>query len=237
MIPFIFTTIILYGNEPKFYVGGEYRMNMQQNNMNQQTNMNPSMMQNMQATDTKHGGHELMDVHEVLSCTVSTMDQYLLYKQTAKDPELIDILNRQHQFMLGQYNILAECFKSGMNPSQDTASYKMTQTNDVVYGVTPSQPSKPKMNASEIGDKCISNYMLGLMKADAGALTKASLEVTNPVVRRVMADTIPNYIEMAYEIFQYQNKHQYYQVPRLDQQDMDAIINSYAPATPQAPLQ
>ena len=32
---------------------------------------------------------------------------------------------------------------------------------------------------------------------------------------------------MAYEIFQYQNKHGYYQVPRLDQQDMETLINSF----------
>lgn len=196
-------------------------MNVQQQNNTQQ------MMPNMQPTDTKHGGHELMDVHEVLSCTISTLDQYLLYKQHIKDPELLDILNRQHQFIQDQYNLLTECFKSGMNPSHHTARYAMTQSNDVVYGLTPSQPRKPKMDASEIGDKCISNYMLGLMKAGAGEMTKAALEVTNPVVRRVIADSVPNYIEMAYEIFQYQNKHQYYQVARLDQQDMEAIINSF----------
>jgi len=205
---------------------------MQQQPLNTQNNMSSQqIMPNMQASDTKHGGHELMDVHEVLSCTISTLDQYLLYKQHAKDPELIDMLNRQHQFIQDQYNILTECFKSGMNPSHHTARYAMTQSNDVVYGLTPSQPRKPKMNASEIGDKCISNYMLGLMKAGASELTKAALEVTNPVVRRVIADSVPNQIEMAYEIFQYQNKHQYYQVARLDQQDMEAIINSYTTTT------
>ena len=200
-------------------------------NIQQQTNNTQQMMPNMQPTDTKHGGHELMDVHEVLGCMVSTLDQYLLYQQHAKDPELKDILNRQHQFMLDEYNILSECFKSGRNPSRETASYKMTQSNDVVYGLTPGQPKTPHTNASQIGDQCISNYMMGLVKASASMMTVAALEVTNPVVRRVIADSVPNHIEMAYEIFQYQNKHQYYQVPRLDQQDMETLINSYAPGT------
>jgi len=210
-------------------------MNNQQQGMNQQPVLNnQAMMQNMQRqSDTKHGGHEMMDVHEVLSCTISTLDQYLLYKQHVKDPELLDIINRQHQFMLTTYNILTECFKSGMNPSQPTSSYKMTQSNDVAYGLTPSQPRKPKMDASEIGDRCISNYMLGLIKADANGLTRAALEVTNPVVRRVMADSVPNYIEMAYEIFQYQNKHQYYQVAQLSEQDMQLVLNSYTTTTGQ----
>ena len=33
---------------------------------------------------------------------------------------------------------------------------------------------------------------------------------------------------MAYELSIYQNKHQYYQVPQLSQNDMNAIVNSYA---------
>ena len=227
----------MYGHEPTIFILG---VNTHMATMQPQTNMNTGQqmtMTGMQATDTKHGGHELMDVHEVLSCTVSTLDQYLLFGQQAKDPELKNMITRQHQFILDTYNILAECFKTGMNPSQHTARYAMTQSNDVVYGLTPSQPKKPKMNASEIGDQCISNYMLGLMKADSQGLTRAALEVTNPVVRRVIADSVPNFVEMAYEIFQYQNKHGYYQVPRLDQQDMETLINSFVPSTTNMPIQ
>ena len=78
---------------------------------------------------------------------------------------------------------------------------------------------------------------VGLMKADSQGLTMAALEVTNPVVRRVIADSVPNFVEMAYEIFQYQNKHGYYQVPRLDQQDMETLINSFVPSTTNMPIQ
>ena len=67
--------------------------------------------------------------------------------------------------------------------------------------------------------------------------TMAALETTNPVVRRVLADSVPNCIEMAYEISLYQNKHHYYQVPQLAQQDMQQLLNSFAPAQgmPQMP--
>ncbi|MNP86075.1 Coat F domain protein [compost metagenome] len=67
----------------------------------------------------------------------------------------------------------------------------------------------------------------------------AAAEATNPVVRRVLAAQIENYIEMAYEIFTYQNKHGYYQVPQLDRADAQNMLNAYAPATghPQMPLQ
>ena len=55
------------------------------------------------------------------------------------------------------------------------------------------------------------------------------LETCNPGLRRVLADSIPNCIEMAYELAIYQNKHHYYQVPQLAQQDMHALLNSFAP--------
>jgi len=71
--------------------------------------------------------------------------------------------------------------------------------------------------------------MMGAVKACATGFTTAALEVSNPVLRRVFADSVPNMIEMAYEIFLYQNKNQYYQVPQLQPQDMQAILNSYAP--------
>jgi spore coat protein CotF len=71
--------------------------------------------------------------------------------------------------------------------------------------------------------------MLGLVKSHAGLLAMTSLEVTNPVVRRVLAAQIPNFIEMAYEIFLYQNKHGYYQVPQLSVQDMKAMTSTFVP--------
>ena len=58
-------------------------------------------------------------------------------------------------------------------------------------------------------------------------MTTAALETTNPVVRRVVADSIPNCIEMGYELSIYQNKHGYYQVPQYSQQDMQAMLNAY----------
>jgi len=38
---------------------------------------------------------------------------------------------------------------------------------------------------------------------------------------------------MAYKISLYQNKHHYYQVPQLAQQDVQQIINAFAPAQDQ----
>ncbi|MBO1912104.1 spore coat protein, partial [Microvirga sp. 3-52] len=81
---------------------------------------------------------------------------------------------------------------------------------------------------SEISDEIISGFMLDAAKTAASGKTMAALETCNPVLRRVLADSIPNCIEMAYELAIYQNKHHYYQVPQLAQQDMQQLLNSFA---------
>lgn len=197
----------------------------QQNHQNMHTGSIPQQM--------NHGGHEVLDVGEVLSGAIGTLDQYMLLKQHVKDPELLNILDRQYQFIQNEYNTTVECFRTGQDPSIPTQSYNMQENNDFIYGLKPSQPKKPLQSVSELTDECISGCMLGAVKSSASMKTMAAMETTNPVVRRVLADSIPNCIEMAYEISLYQNKHHYYQVPQFAQQDMQQMVNAYAPANGQ----
>ncbi|MFC0522081.1 spore coat protein [Pontibacillus salicampi] len=175
-----------------------------------------------------HGGHEVFDLHEVLAGIINVLDQYMMFRQYVQDPQLLDILDRQYQFIEQQYNTTVEAFSTGGDPQVPTQQYQMQQSNEVVYGITPTQPKKPNRSLSEVKDAGITGHMLGLIKSTASLLTMTSVEVTNPVVRRVMADSVPNYVEMAYEIFLYQNKHRYYQVPQLNEQDMTAMINGFS---------
>jgi len=177
-----------------------------------------------------HGGHELFDVHEVLSTAIGALNQAMLLRPHVKDQELLDILDRQYRFMLDEYNITVESFKTGQDPSHPTQSYKMQTGNDFVYGMKPGQPKKPMSSAAELNDEIISGFLLSSAKASAASKAMAACEVCNPVLRRVIADSVPNCIEMAYELSIYQNKHHYYQVPQLASQDMTALLNAYAPA-------
>lgn len=205
---------------------------MDQFNQQQQSQMNKGIPGK---PHKNHGGHEMFDMHEVLSRTLTVLDQFMMLRQFCKDQELLNILDRQHQFITSQYNITAECFKTGSEPSQKTATYMMKEDNQTVYGMQPSQPKKPVQSMNDIDDSIISRQMLCAIKAQASMLTMASLEMTNPAVRRVLSAQIQEYVEMAFEIFLYQNKHGYYQVPQLDAQDMEQLRNSFAPAQGQMP--
>src|SRR5690625_3251861 len=105
----------------------------------------------------------------------------------------------------------------------------MEQNNDVVYGMQPSAPKSPSQSVNEINDECVSSFMMSNMKALSSDFTLTALEATNPVLRLVVADSMTNIIEMAYELFLYQNKNQYYLVPQLQSQDMQNIINGFMP--------
>jgi spore coat protein CotF len=190
-----------------------------------------------QGAQQNHGGHELFDMHEVLSCTINVLDQFMISRQFVQDNELLDILDRQYNFTLSQYNLTAECFKTGQKPSQETATYKIKDMRQPIYGIKPTQPKKPNQSLAEVKDAGISGHMLGLIKTHASLLTMSAVEVTNPVVRRVLASQVENFIEMAYEIFLYQNKNAFYQVPQLAASDMQIMLNTFVPATgtPQMP--
>ncbi|WP_407058513.1 spore coat protein [Paracerasibacillus soli] len=91
-----------------------------------------------------------------------------------------------------------------------------------------SQKHQPNL-LTKLMTNVFSGFMMGGLKSCATAFTDAALESTNPVLRRIFADSIPNIIEMAYELFLYSNKKQYYQVPQLTQQDTQNYVNGFAP--------
>ena len=199
---------------------------------NQQGQTHQNMQTGMVPPQMNHGGHEIFDVQEVLTAAINTMNLYTIFTPHIQDQELKDIANRQYQFMKQEYNTTLECFKTGQDPTVPTQSYKMEESNDFVYGFTPmGEQKRPVQSANELNDQAISSAMLATVKATAPMKSMAALETTNPVVRRVLADSIPNCIEMAYEISHYQNKHHFYQVPQLNQQDMQQVLNHFAPTS------
>ncbi|RLL42941.1 spore coat protein [Oceanobacillus piezotolerans] len=192
-----------------------------------------NQMQPNQAISTNRGGHELIDTHEVLSCMINMLEQYQLYDQHIQDPELKSIVQRQSAFATQLYNTIVESFQTGQKPTVSTQVYNMTQNHQFEYGMKPGQPKKPKSSVSELTDECFSSFMLEHTKSLSPLLATTALEMTNPVLRRVLADSVPNFIEMSYEISLYQNKHGYYQVPQLMEQDEQLLLNSYTKAPQQ----
>ncbi|WP_184405076.1 spore coat protein [Geomicrobium halophilum] len=177
-----------------------------------------------------HGGHEMFDAHEMLTSTINVLDQYMIFRPHVNDQELLSILDRQYDYMTTQYNRMVEALSTGQKPSMSIQPYEMPASNNVTYGMKPSQPKKPSGTLSEVSEEGLSAQMQGLLKSATSMFAMGAPEVTNPVLRRVIADCIPDFIEMAYEVFLYQNRNGYYQVPQLQQADMDKLLHAFSPS-------
>src|SRR5690625_3157457 len=176
------------------------------------------------------GGHEVLEVHEAIGALIGGLEHYTMFEEHIQDQQLTTIANRQRTFLTQLYNTILDTFKTGQDPAVKTQTYNMQQTQTTTtYGIQPSTPKTPIQSMSELNDECISSAFLGHLKGIASHFTVTALEATNPVLRRIFADSVPNIIELAYEMYLYQNERKYYQVPQLSQADMQSIINSYAP--------
>src|SRR5690625_221023 len=198
---------------------------------NQNQNKSGSMEQSSQLPPQQQfGGHEVMEVHEAIGALVGGLEHYTLFDEQIQDQQLSSIADRQRTFLTQLYNTILDTFKSGKDPAVKTQTYNMQQTQtNTTFGMQPSTPKTPIQSMNELNDECISSAFLGHLKGIATHFTTTALEATHPVLRRIFADSVPNIIEMAYEIYLYQNQNQYYQVPQLSQDDMQSIINSFAP--------
>lgn len=91
-------------------------------------------------------------------------------------------------------------------------------------------PLSPIEPPTAVNDALISSVLLSAVKSCATHATTAALECTNPVVHRVLADSVPNFIELGYELSIYQNQHHVYQVPLLQESDAAMRCNSFQQA-------
>lgn len=201
---------------------------------NQQQNENFQSSAQMPA-NISHGGHELLDTHQVIDGLVRGLEHGVIYDQYIQDPQLKQIAASHKTYLTQLYNTIVETLKTGQEPAVKTQTYMMSTGNNVIYGMEASQPKTPAQNVNELNDQCLSGFMMDHLKSSASHFTMAALEATNPVMRRVLADSVPNLIEMAYELFLYQNEKKYYQVPQLKEQDMKTYMNSFAPIQGQMP--
>lgn len=177
------------------------------------------------------GAHELLDADEAIDTLVGGIEHFVIYDGFVQDTRLKNMMQRQKTALTQIYNTLIDTMKSGKDPAVKTETYLMEQQHTkTTFGMQPATPKTPIQSTNELNDECISSAVLGHIKAIASDFTLAALEATHPVFRRIFADSIPNIIEMGYEMYLYQNEQKYYEVPQLSQQDMQTIVNSFGQA-------
>lgn len=193
------------------------------NILNQQGNLtNPNQVANL-------GAHEILMIHEKLSNTINVINNFEIYQQHVHDPELRDILNRQLDFMVQGYNNIVDYLNQ--KGAGHAAPYRPSLEQPVEYGLRNPGQESPNMSPNQLDDHDISAAMLGASKASAVCDTNTTLECTDPALRELMGNCIQSAVNMAYETFEYMHKKGYYQVPTLQANTTQTIIDSYQTAS------
>lgn len=179
-----------------------------------------------------------MEIHEVLTDAIDGINQFQLYRPHARDPQLVQMLDRQLQFISNEYNALVNMVQQ--HGAGQAVPYRAPKQFQPVYGLDHPAPMAPNTSAQQMDDRDVASGMLGCHKASAWMKMVAALECGNPELRRALQQGAINCAEMAYEVWQYMNDRGYYQVPTMKEITTNTVVNMYQPAAPMqtaAPVQ
>ncbi|MCA0755453.1 spore coat protein [Paenibacillus sp. N4] len=178
------------------------------------------------------GAHETMEVHEILTSSINAINHFQLYRSFVKDQRLLQMLDRQLQFMTNEYNhMLQTLSQEGFGQA---APYRSESMGAPVYGLDNPAPQSPNVSMNQLDDWDVSSSMLSCHKNSAAKKMMAALECANPQLRRMMQQSSINCSEQAYEVWQYMNHMGYYQVPTMKEETTNTVLHSYRPAMNQA---
>ncbi|WP_274651417.1 spore coat protein [Paenibacillus humicola] len=189
----------------------------------------------------QYGAHEVMEVHEVLSCEIDAINNFQLYRPHVKDQQLAHMLEHQLQFMMNGYQSFVQML-NGQGMAQ-AVPYRAPKNANPVYGLRQPGPVAPNTSAEQIDDRDIACGMLGAHKSAAAKKMMAALECADPQIRGMVQQSANNCAELAYETWQYMNQKGYYQVPTMKEVTTQTMLNAYAApgmeaqAMPSMPMQ
>lgn len=167
------------------------------------------------------GAHEVLELHEVLEGTVSSIHQFRLYQPNVRDHDLGTLLNTQVSFMLNEYDYLVSLSESISSIRGEAYRREALLHAVPVYGLDGPHMIYPKPSIPQMTDRDIASGMLQVLKNGAVMKMRASLEVASRQLRDALLQASQNCSEQAYEVFLYMNRRGYYQVPVLsNQQDV-----------------
>jgi spore coat protein CotF len=176
-----------------------------------------------------YGAHEVMEVHEVLTCAIDGINSMQMLRQQVRDQRLGQMMDHQLQFAINEYNNMVQMIhQQGMG--QATPYRAVKSQSQPVYGLDNPERMTPNLTPNQIDDRDISSIVLGFHKASAGKKMLAALECANPEIRRAMQQGAVNCSEQAYEVWQYMNQSGYYQVPTMKDVTTNTMMEMYETA-------
>lgn len=173
-----------------------------------------------------YASHEISSMQDAISVTMGVIHTAQMSLPHIQDKSLKQIVEKQLQYVQEEYNQLV-----GLLNEQSTSqgqSYKAPSNFQPTYGLTPSSPKKPNQNVNEISEEQLSAILLGTLKTSAITKFQAAIESADPAWRNGLLHCANNCSEMSYELWQYMNQNGYYQLPTLQKETQQTIVQSYS---------
>jgi spore coat protein CotF len=181
----------------------------------------------------KLGAHEVLELHEIMMDSINGINQFELYRPHVREQQLRSILDNQIQFMKQEYNQLVSTLQGkGVGTPARTISAGVGTTPSAVsphYGLDHPAPQSPNQQANQLDDRDIASGMLGCAKSSAVLRMHGALECADPQIRQMVLEGAQSCANQAYEIWQYMNQQGYYQVPTLQANTQQTMVNQYQP--------
>ncbi|WP_028612138.1 spore coat protein [Paenibacillus harenae] len=174
------------------------------------------------------GAHETMELHEVLNASIDRINLFQLYRPYVKDQRLLQIVDRQLQFTMNEYNQTVQSLNH--QGRGQAVPYRSPMNTAPIYGLDNPARQTPNLSVNQMDDRDVACGILGCHKSSALMTMIAALECADPQLRRMMQQSAVNCSEQAYEIWQYMNQAGYYQVPTMKEMTTNTVLNSYETA-------
>lgn len=187
-----------------------------------------------QGAAASYGAHEVLEVHEILTDAIDGINQFQLYRPHVQCQQLLQILDRQVDFMVQEYNSMVSMLNQ--QGVQEAIPYRAPNISSPKYGLSNPSPESPNTSMNQMNDRDVASGMLGCAKASATLKMMASLECADPEIRRAVTQGAVNCSEMAYETWSYMNQKGYYQVPTLKEITTNTVLNTYQTLLQMFPL-
>lgn len=171
------------------------------------------------------GAHEIMELHEILSDTITSINTVQLYSEHCKDPQLKSIIDKQQDFMNSEFNNMVNALRQ--EGFQEAVPYRANMNFTPKYGLRNPTPQTPNPSASQVDDQDVASALLCIHKNGASKRMIGALECSHPNLRRMLIQGAVNCADQAYDVWQYMNSRGYYQVPTMQQTTTDTMINTY----------
>jgi spore coat protein CotF len=198
-----------------------YNRNMQQQRQGQSQGQGQGQQANF-------GAHEVMEAHEVLTDTIDGINQIELYRPHVQDQRLAQILDNQLNALVQGYNNIVNYLSQSGNTQ--AIPYRSSMNTRIKYGLRNPASDAPNTNWHQMNDQDVASGTLGCHKASAIVSTIAALECADQTLRNMLTTCAQNHTNMAFEVFQFMNERGYYQVPTMQQNTTQTMIDSYQPA-------